>query len=290
MKKRFYILDCLFAILLIASLFSSCSNIKKNIKKSDLESTLVNGYWEAKEENNDSDLDIEFGNKFGFDFKKKRDYSNYNGIALTETHLCWRYKITDEETIKIYSLDSTNADVKLMFEGYYDENIDMLVLMFTEASSEYYDVSIDKVLFLSHNIKSKITDINEKLIFEIWATVNDSSIYCYNGFDNMNAYKQFRESLYQVDNNVEIYEFYCNYDEMIEGNMRRVRYVDGAWKYKPFLYKPVGVGGITEENYMLEILKDFSDESNPIEFNEDYTKLTFIMKNEELYRVTRFTD
>jgi hypothetical protein len=251
--------------------------------------SLTDGFWIADYEHNpNDDLELDYGNDYGFVFKNDSD-GEFDGTALTTAQHAWKYSVTDDNIVEIYRYYSSEETYKLMFSGTYDKKYDVLNLSFSSDAEDYFDtMESNSSVILTH---VEDNEIMEKLIFETWSTVNyESETPLTDGFKNADEYDDFRDNLHDIDSNVELYKFYYNYKEfdMSDGNGKETHYNDDSlsWKYTAFTYE------LKNDSSQLEITK-YGDYDNTCIYiyDKNMNKLTLDSgsESEVIYRITDFT-
>lgn len=300
--KRVISIIALFAIL--AGALSGCgshngengltnddSNYHEDSEAANIQSRLLtDGFWLATPQWNGDNVDLEYGNDYGFVFRESSD-GTYDGTALTCAQHVWKYRITEDDKIEIYRYYSNEEQYKLMFSGIYSEDWNTLNLSFSEDAEEYYDtMDSNSYLNLSHfpdegNVGKNA--LYKKLIFETWSTVDTSLAQGYSGFASQSAYNDFRNQLYNLDPDVEIYKFYYNYKDfdLSEGNARVLHYDADreSWVYQAHDYALYN-----DTNKMS--LTPYEESTTFATYDENYSQLTLENENKVVYRITNFTD
>ena len=267
-------------------MFSGCS--KNNTK------AFTDGFWVADTQLNSSgDFDMDWGMDYGFVFDEK-------GNALTISRYLWSYEVTDKNTIQIYR-SSTDEENVLMFYGSYNDETDILRLDFTKDSALYYDF-IDTAeydfmdgpsssippLYLAHYVDNENNNVLKKLLFEVWSTVLPQELSItkaeLQGFDNNKEYKEYRNSLAHIDNDIELFQFQYNFDDFESSNIKILHYYeDDEWKYTPKAYYM----DYLENSLVIRSID--SDDSTRYHYDQNVGKLVSD-QDEIIYRVTNFTD
>ncbi len=279
LKKIFSLILAGIFVLLI---FGGCS--KNNTK------ILTDGFWLAEKQLNSSgDFDMDWGIDYGFVFDEM-------GNALTITHYLWTYEVTDKNSIQIYR-SNNNQENTLMFNGSYDDETDILRLDFTVEAAEYYDfidpgesdlMYLIEPLYFAHYVDNEYNNVLKKLLFEVWSTVlpqvRSVSKNELQGFDSYKAYKEYRNTLAHIDNDIELFQFQYNFDDFEGSNIKILHYYeDDEWKYTPKTYCM-----FYEEN-SLEIRSIDSGDSTRYRYDQNIAKLVSD-QGQAIYRVTNFTD
>lgn len=301
--KRVISIIALFAIL--AGALSGCgshngengltnddSNYHEDSEAANIQSRLLtDGFWLATPQwNGGYDIDLEYGNDYGFVFREGSD-GTYDGTALTCAQHVWKYRLTEDGEIEIYRYYSNEEQYKLMFTGIYFDGWETLNLRFSEDAEEYYEtMQSDSVINLSHfpDDGDDKNQLYKKLLFETWSTVNAPSLaQGYSGFASQSAYNDFRNQLYNLDPDVEIYKFYYNYKDfdLSEGNARVLHYDADreSWVYQAHDYALYN-----DTNKMS--LTPYEESTTFATYDENYSQLTLENENKVVYRITNFTD
>lgn len=290
-KKIFVVI---IVVALMVSVFSGCGNNSSVNGKSKIKTRiLTDGFWLAAEEiNHDDNVDYEYGNDYGFVFKKDSD-GEFDGTVLTCAQYLWKYSVTDDDTIEIYRFDGDYTQYILMFYGTYSKEDDALNLSFTEEAEDYYDtMDSNSTVRMSHFPDSEYHNkLYKKLLFETWSTVNYKSVEPpQGGFENKKDYSNFRNGLYDIDPTVEVYKFYYNYKDfdLSKGNAKASYYKEesDSWVYKAQTYRLTD--GINE----IEITPYEDYKTYVYSYDREFTELVLSNWEEDkvIYRMTNFTD